>query len=282
MTEGNRPAHYTPSGPLLAHALFDQFVSKHTPRERQVSMGAYLDHTALVVLSGGLDSTVLAYFARTLTEGVAAVSFNYGQRHVKELEMAAATCAYLGIQHTIVDLRGLGGMLKSTLTGDGAVPHGLYDEDNMKATVVPNRNMIMLSIAAGIAQSRGIAYVLTAVHAGDHVVYADCRPQFIEATSRAVAIATESVSVVAPFNYLTKTDIVEMGAQLDVDWSLTWSCYEGGEAHCGQCGTCTERIEAFHNAKVKDPTEYAEGGREASLAWLASAGKLKVPTPHAN
>ena len=147
----------------------------------------------------------------------------------------------------------------SLLDGANAIPEGNYDESNMKSTVVPFRNGIMLALAAGIAESNGLKKVLIANHAGDHAIYPDCRPEFIKAMTAATEAGTYAgVSVVAPYTNITKAEIVRRGVQLGVDYSHTWSCYKGGEKHCGKCGTCRERKEAFMLAGVPDPTEYAE------------------------
>lgn len=213
----------------------------------------------IAVLSGGMDSTVALAHARALHGYVEAVSIYYGQRHEIELDYASATCATLGIAHDIVDASSLAPLLDSALTSeDITVPHGHYADESMRATVVPNRNAILLNIVAGIAASRNADMIVTGVHAGDHPIYADCRPDFIAALQATLDIALDSaVRVSAPFVHATKTDIVRLGDALNVDWTSTWSCYEGGTVHCGQCGTCVERIEAFVEAHVEDPTEYA-------------------------
>lgn len=217
----------------------------------------------VVLLSGGLDSTALAS-ELVDTEGAGAVyalGVNYGQRHARELLSANAVAAHLGIDFGVVDLRAVGSMLSSSLTTDTPVPHGHYADDNMRATVVPNRNAIMLSVAVGIASSRGHDAVATAVHAGDHPVYPDCRPEFIQALSYAAQVGTEgigNVRVIAPFVNLSKDEVLTTGQAVGAPYALTWSCYEGGELHCGRCGTCVERAEAFHLAGVEDPTDYAD------------------------
>jgi 7-cyano-7-deazaguanine synthase len=218
--------------------------------------------TALVVLSGGMDSTTLAYL---LHEGndIACISFNYGQRHVHELDFAQATCGRLGVEHIVVDMSFMAGLLGgSALTDQSiAVPEGHYAEDTMKATVVPNRNMIMLSIAIGVATARNMDFVATGIHAGDHAVYPDCRPEFIEQMDQTARLATlgftkPQFQVTAPFVHLPKDKIAEIGHSLNVHWDETWSCYKGGMVHCGKCGTCVERKEAFRLAEVIDPTPY--------------------------
>lgn len=215
----------------------------------------------LVLFSGGMDSTAL--LAQTVGQGgeVQAVSINYGQRHAKELSSAAAVADRMGVRWNVVDLSVLAQSLTSALTGSAEVPHGHYAEDNMTATVVPNRNAIMLMVAVGIAASRGLDRVATAVHAGDHPIYPDCRPEFVEAASHAAQLGTAGlgdVRIVAPFVNITKADIVSLGREYGAPFELSWSCYEGGEVHCGRCGTCVERAEAFHLAGEADPTTYAD------------------------
>lgn len=217
---------------------------------------------AIAVVSGGMDSTVLAHLAVSLYERVDLVSVDYGQRHRKELDYAARSAAVLGCRHDVVQLP-VGGLLGgSALTDDAVdVPHGHYAAENMAVTVVPNRNAMLISVAYGIAVARGADALLVGVHAGDHHVYPDCRPAFVAAMDEALRIGNEGVGnvrVEAPFVHRSKTDIARLGARLGVDWTSTWSCYEGGEIHCGRCGTCVERREAFRDAYVVDPTSYAD------------------------
>jgi 7-cyano-7-deazaguanine synthase len=214
----------------------------------------------IVVLSGGLDSTTLLYELLEIGDQiVAAVSFNYGQRHKKELSFAQATCEKLDINHILIDLWSSGlpealSSSESSLISDTAVPEGHYAQETMKATVVPNRNMIMLSMAAGIAVAKGANRVATAVHAGDHFIYPDCRPEFIRAVSNTTYCGNESFGelwsnpIVAPYLYITKEDIAHIALTLEVPLEETWSCYKGGDIHCGRCGTCVERLEAIHGA----------------------------------
>lgn len=215
----------------------------------------------IALLSGGMDSTVLIAHLLDGGDTVDAVSILYGQRHRCELESAALVAAHYRIRHDVIDISNVGALLGgSALTDDAvAVPDGHYAEDSMKATVVPNRNAIMLSIAAGVAVARGAQRVATAVHAGDHFIYPDCRPAFIEALNLAMQTGTEgfgSVGIVAPFSGLGKHDICALGDKLDAPLALTWSCYKGLDEHCGTCGTCVERIEAFALAGIGDPTAY--------------------------
>ena len=216
----------------------------------------------MVVLSGGMDSTVLAYQAAGLFEQVDLVSVDYGQRHRTELAYAARTAARLGCRHDVVSLPVASYLDGSALTDESVeVPHGHYAADTMAATVVPNRNAMLISVAYGIAVARSADAVLVGVHAGDHQVYPDCRPEFIDALDRALRIGNEGVGAVsleAPFVRRSKTDICRLGGRLGVVWEETWSCYEGSEVHCGRCGTCVERIEAFDDADVPDPTHYTD------------------------
>lgn len=232
-----------------------------TDEERTAFMAA---KTALVVLSGGMDSATLAYHVKSLGVGnIECISFDYGQRHRKELESAAKIAAHLGAKHTIVDISGLRPLLKgSALTDETPVPHGHYAEESMKQTVVPNRNAIMTSIAWGYACTIGAQFVCIGVHAGDHHIYADCRPEFCGALNYALRLGTvgnggEVMSLYTPFINKTKTHIAAVGKELGVPFADTWTCYEGAEKHCGQCGACQERKEAFKDSNQVDPTEYA-------------------------
>jgi 7-cyano-7-deazaguanine synthase len=214
----------------------------------------------VVVLSGGLDSTALLYALKQHHE-VRAVSFYYRQRHMRELDAAVAITNRAGVELDLVDISSVGVALwpsGSALLGGQDVPRGHYADESMKKTVVPNRNMIMLSIAAGIAIAHGFSAVAFGAHAGDHAIYADCRPQFHAALREAIRLADSTeVQLHAPFIELTKSQIVSIGVNAGAPLELTWSCYEGGDKHCGKCGTCVERKEAFERAGVKDPTEYA-------------------------
>lgn len=213
--------------------------------------------TQLILLSGGMDSATALAAADSPR---LALSVDYGQRHVKELEAARRLAAHYGVEHQILDLTGWGKLLTGSSLIDPSVevPHGHYAAPSMKLTVVPNRNAVLLMAAVGIALSRGIDEVVTAVHAGDHAVYPDCRPEFIREAHRTAQVATEGlVAIDSPFVNITKTQIAELGASLGVPYALTWSCYEGKDKHCGRCGTCVERHEAFTDAHLEDPTEYA-------------------------
>ncbi|MEI4487414.1 7-cyano-7-deazaguanine synthase QueC [Frigidibacter sp. MR17.14] len=216
----------------------------------------------LVICSGGLDSVSLAHV--TAAEGRLSrlVSFDYGQRHAKEVDFARAAAARLGVPFHLIDLRAIGAALTgSALTDDVAVPDGHYREETMRITVVPNRNAIMLTVAFGVAAAQGDGAVATAVHGGDHFIYPDCRPAFTEAfdaMQRAALDGYADVRLVTPFVHRSKTDIVTAGAAVGTPFAETWSCYKGGERHCGRCGTCVERREAFHIASVADPTDYED------------------------
>lgn len=217
---------------------------------------------AVAIVSGGMDSVTLAHLMASEGYGVSILAFDYGQRHKKELGYAELCASRLGAGFEVVDLSGVGRLLSgSALTDDVDVPHGHYAEETMAATVVPNRNAIMLSVAYGAAVARGAEVVAAAVHAGDHYVYPDCRPAFIEAFDGMERLAVEGfgdekLRLHAPFVDRTKAEIVGVGTRLGVPYEDTWSCYEGGELHCGLCGTCTERREAFDLAGVPDPTLY--------------------------
>lgn len=217
---------------------------------------------AVAIVSGGMDSVTLAHWLKGVYSDLHLISFDYGQRHRRELECAAWQAQYLGAEHTIIDISGIRPLLKgSALTDDVDVPHGHYAEETMRATVVPNRNAIMLSIAWGLACSSEADVLACGVHAGDHFIYPDCRPEFIAALNESLRIGTvghrkENLELIAPFVDQSKTDIAAIGGRLDVPFAHTWTCYEGGEVHCGKCGACTERKEAFRDSGVADPTEY--------------------------
>lgn len=215
-----------------------------------------------VVCSGGLDSVSLAHITAAEHSLTRLISFDYGQRHRKELDFAARAAERLGVPFHLIDLRPIGAALTgSALTDDVDVPDGHYAEDTMRVTVVPNRNAIMLTVAFGIAAASGDEAVAAAVHGGDHFIYPDCRPAFTEAFGRMQAAALEGYADVrlhVPFVRKTKADIVAEGARHCTPFAQTWSCYKGGEVHCGRCGTCVERREAFHLAGVADPTAYAD------------------------
>lgn len=216
---------------------------------------------AVIVYSGGLDSTVLLHLLKREGKADAALLFDYGQKHKKELEFARKNCEKLGVPFDIADLRPITRLFGHNSLTDASeeVPDGNYDDSNMKSTVVPNRNMIMISIAAARAIALETDEVAYAAHSGDHAIYPDCRDEFADALDGVLALCHyEPVKLLRPFVDMSKADIVALGTDLGVDFSQTWSCYKGGEIHCGTCGTCTERKEAFRLAGVPDPTVYAK------------------------
>lgn len=212
-----------------------------------------------IIVSGGMDSITLLYDKKD--EIALGISFDYGSNHnAKEIPFAKMHCERLGIKHIVINLDFMHQYFKSSLLeGAGAIPEGNYADENMKSTVVPFRNGIMLSIAIGIAESNNLKKVFIANHGGDHTIYPDCRPEFIKAIDEAATTGTYvNVRIEAPYTNITKTDIARRGAELGINFAETWSCYKGGEKHCGKCGTCVERKEALELADVPDPTEYEE------------------------
>lgn len=212
---------------------------------------------SVIIVSGGMDSITLLYDKKE--EIALAVTFDYGSNHnAKEIAWAKVHCERLKIKHIVIKLDFMHKYFTSSLLeGAEAIPEGHYADENMKSTVVPFRNGIMLSIAAGIAESNGLKKVLIANHGGDHTIYPDCRPAFIKAMNEATKNGTYvNVSICAPYTNITKADIARIGKRLGIDYSETWSCYKGGEKHCGKCGTCIERKEALALADIEDKTEY--------------------------
>lgn len=212
---------------------------------------------SIIILSGGMDSTTMLHEYRERIS--VALSFDYGSNHnVREIECARKQCDMLGIEHIVIPLAFMSQYFESSLlSGADDIPEGNYNENNMKSTVVPFRNGIMLAIACGLAESRGLGTVMMANHGGDHAIYPDCRPEFVESMSNAMQAGTyEHIKIFAPYTNITKGEIAKIGKRLCVDYSLTYSCYKGGEKHCGVCGTCRERKEAFAEAGIDDPTEY--------------------------
>lgn len=213
----------------------------------------------VLIYSGGMDSSVLLYDLVSSSHEVKAISFDYGQRHRKELEYASYNTRKLGVDHRVIDLSSLLPLFgKSSLTNSGVeIPEGHYTEDSMKSTVVPNRNLILISIAAAWAMSERFDSVSYGAHAGDHTIYPDCREEFATAVGEVLALADwHPIALKRPYVNMTKGDICRRGADLGVDFSMTWSCYKGGDNHCGVCGTCVERREAFREGDVADPTLY--------------------------
>ena len=214
---------------------------------------------SVIIVSGGMDSVTLLHEYKDRI--ALAISFNYGSNHnEREIPFAKRNCEELGIEHITIPLDFIHQYFKSSLLeGADAIPEGHYADENMKSTVVPFRNGIMLSIACGIAESRGLKAVLIANHGGDHAIYPDCRGTFIDAMSEAMKAGTyEGISILAPYTNISKTDVAKHGKELGIDYANTWSCYKGGEKHCGKCGTCVERKEALRDAGIIDNTEYEE------------------------
>jgi 7-cyano-7-deazaguanine synthase len=214
----------------------------------------------IVLCSGGMDSVTALHWARREHEVLAAVSFDYGAKHNhREIPFAAEHAAAVGTRHETIGLDFMNRLFASDLLiSGGEIPEGHYEAENMKQTVVPFRNAIMLSIACGVAESAGATGVVIAAHGGDHAIYPDCREEFMGAMGAAMQAGTYArVQLLRPFIAMTKADIAAEGARLGVDFARTWSCYKGGTIHCGKCGTCVERREAFAVAGLPDPTVYA-------------------------
>lgn len=210
-----------------------------------------MEKDCLLVLSGGMDSTTMLWEYKDRI--AVAVNFHYGANHnEREAECARENCRRAGVELVEIDLSFMGRLFESSLlSGADAIPEGNYDDDNMKSTVVPFRNGIMLSVAAGLAESRGLKCVMIANHGGDHAIYPDCRGGFIRAMAGAIAEGTyEHIELLAPYTNISKADIARRGVALGVDYSLTYSCYKGGEKHCGKCGTCRERHDAMVAARL--------------------------------
>lgn len=212
---------------------------------------------ALLVLSGGMDSVTLLY--ERCADIALAVSFDYGSNHNdNEIPFARLHCERLGIPHVTIPLKFMHDYFTSSLlSGADAIPEGSYADENMKSTVVPFRNGIMLSVAAGLAESRGLGKVMMANHFGDHAIYPDCREEFVKNMSAAIAAGTYAgITIDAPYTNISKADIARRGRGLGIDYSETWSCYKGGRVHCGKCATCLERKAALAEAGIDDTTEY--------------------------
>lgn len=217
----------------------------------------------LVLLSGGMDSTTALYWARKEHEVVGAVSFDYGSKHnACEIAMARWHCQQMGLRHDVVALPFVNELFSSDLLQSGGdIPEGHYADENMKRTVVPFRNGIMLAIACGIAESREAQALIIAAHAGDHAIYPDCREPFMQAIAASMREGTYAqIELLRPFIAMDKAGIARLGHELGIDFAQTWSCYKGGTTHCGVCGTCVERREAFQLAGLNDPTKYLASG----------------------
>ncbi|SFR60773.1 preQ(0) biosynthesis protein QueC [Pseudidiomarina maritima] len=212
----------------------------------------------VVIYSGGMDSFTVLHHAVQQGHEVYALSFNYGQRHVRELDAAAAVCLQLDIPHKVVDITAINSLLAgSSLTSDIDIPEGHYAEASMQSTVVPNRNMILLSLAIGYAVSIGAEAVYYGAHSGDHAIYPDCRPEFVEKMNAVSLIANyEPIRIEVPYLRNDKAEILADGLRMNLDYSQTWTCYNGRDKACGKCGACVERLEAFAANQVTDPLPY--------------------------
>jgi 7-cyano-7-deazaguanine synthase len=215
--------------------------------------------SVVVVYSGGMDSYTVLHRAISDGHTVAPVTFNYGQRHVREIDSAAAVCAELGISHKVVDISSINSLIQgSALTSNIDVPEGHYESESMKATVVPNRNMILLSLAIGYAVSTGCRKIYYGAHSGDHAIYPDCRPEFVDRMNDVSAIANYyPVEIVTPYINVDKSDILRDGLDMGLDYGKTWTCYNGQNLACGKCGACVERLESFAANGIQDPISYA-------------------------
>ncbi|MCC5882848.1 MAG: 7-cyano-7-deazaguanine synthase QueC [Halomonas sp.] len=224
-------------------------------------------NTAVVIYSGGMDSYTVLHRALQQGRDVHALSFDYGQRHARELQVAASVCAKLGVPHQLIDIRAIHGLIdNSALTDAGRdMPEGDYGEDNLTATVVPNRNMILLSLAIAKAVNIGAGRVDYGAHGGDHVLYPDCRPEFVEAMGAVAAIANFApVEIHAPYLRSSKAEILADGLAMGLDYADTWTCYRGEALACGRCGSCRERLAAFAANGVTDPLGYSSLQPEAA------------------
>ncbi|NTS76080.1 7-cyano-7-deazaguanine synthase QueC [Catenovulum sp. SM1970] len=221
-------------------------------------MSASSSEKVVVIYSGGMDSFTVLNKAINQGYEAYALSFNYGQRHLKELDYAQLACQKLGVKHKIIDISAINQLLAgSSLTDDIDIPEGHYEEESMKSTVVPNRNMILLSLAVGYAVSLEATKVYYGAHSGDHAIYPDCRPEFVQKMKDVCQIANyEAVDIVTPYLNDSKIDILTDGLKMGLDYSLTWTCYNGREKACGQCGACQERLEAFAENQATDPIPY--------------------------
>lgn len=219
-----------------------------------------MTNKAVVVYSGGMDSYTVLHKAIANGDEVYALSFNYGQKHNKELVIAAQVCRELKVPHKVVDITAINGLMAgSSLTTDSheAIPEGDYENSNMKSTVVPNRNMVLLSMAIAYAVSLEAGKVYYGAHSGDHDIYPDCRPEFVEAMNAVSLIANyQAVEIVAPFLKNSKGDILAAGIEMNLDYGKTWTCYNGREKACGKCGSCLERLQSFSQHGLTDPISY--------------------------
>lgn len=230
------------------------------------------DVSCVVLLSGGMDSATLLGEAVQRFNNVRTLTFNYNQRHKREIQSAIALASHYKVPNKVVDISVMNELLQgSSLTSPSvAVPKGHYEEKSMQATVVPGRNTILLSMAAGHAASLGYSHISFAAHAGDHAIYPDCRPEYVDAMNRVFSMFDYvPVQIWAPFLDGTKIDILRIGLELGIPYQLTWTCYEGEQLACGKCGSCIERIEAFVKNKAVDPIPYVGGWEAVSQAAMS-------------
>ncbi|WP_369854892.1 7-cyano-7-deazaguanine synthase QueC [Candidatus Thalassolituus haligoni] len=220
-----------------------------------------MSEKAVVIYSGGMDSFTILHRAHRDGYELFPLTFNYGQKHSKEIRYAASVCQSLGLPHRVIDITAINQLLQSSsLTSDLDIPEGHYEADNMKSTVVPNRNMILLSLAIGYAVDIGANKVFYGAHSGDHAIYPDCRPEFVHAMNDVARIANyEPVEIVTPYLDSDKIGILKDGLAMGLDYSQTWTCYNGREKACGKCGSCVERLEAFALNAISDPLAYETG-----------------------
>lgn len=233
----------------------------------------------MAIVSGGVDSTTLLWFLSSSGHKISEIlTFNYGQRHLKEIENAIKIAKLFEehikykVEHQIVDISNIGNLISTgALTGDETIPHDTYDSENQRVTIVPNRNAILLNIAAGRAVAIKSNYIAYAAHNSDYSVYPDCRPEFIEQMDKAIHLGNlwTPVNILAPFVDMTKIDVVKVGLKLGVPYKETWSCYEGDNRPCLQCGTCVERTEAFQENGIPDPALSSE-------EWVKAIQYLKT------
>jgi 7-cyano-7-deazaguanine synthase len=217
-----------------------------------------MGESVVVIYSGGMDSFTVLHQALKDGFKVSALTINYGQRHVKEIEYAAEVCKELNLLHKVVDITSINQLLQgSSLTSDIEIPEGHYAAESMKSTVVPNRNMILLSLAIGYAVSIDANKVYYGAHSGDHAIYPDCRPEFVEKMNDVSRIANyDPVEIVTPFLSISKNEILKIGLDMGLDYAKTWTCYNGRDKACGKCGACVERLEAFSSNNKQDTLEY--------------------------
>ena len=212
------------------------------------------------VISGGMDSVAMLYYLHNKHKNIKCLSINYNQKHKKEIAFASYHCKKLGIEHKVVDITSVASLFNKEsvlINENNDVPNGHYENSEMKKTIVPNRNMLILAIATAWAIEEKYNAICYGAHSGDSVIYPDCRLEFVNAMQKAISLCDDhKINIITPFINKTKADIVEVGNKLKVNWQKTWTCYKGRELHCGMCATCIERREAFYLAGIKDPTIY--------------------------